>query len=839
MKKIALDQEWQVKGYWSYVPIQKKSMELGQELKGITDFMPAVVPGGVHFDLWKNGIIENPYYGMNSLACEWVEHRWWMYRTSFEKPEITDGQTIRVVFEGLDYEAMIFLNDTLLGEHKGMYTTFSYDITELIQENNALFLVFKGIPEEMGQIGYTSKTFTQKSRFNYKWDFGTRLVNIGIWEKPYLLIEEPVRLTDVYVYTDAVDRQGVIHVEGTLSGGDEAMLRIFAPDGELLTGQSVHAEGTGHTFYAKLTVENAKLWYPNGYGEQPLYTVCIETKDGKLLYSGKTGIRRLEILDNEHAPENALPYTFTVNGRKVYVKGVNMVPLDHLYGNVTRSQYRYLIEAAVNANVNFIRVWGGGLIEREDFYELCDEAGIMVWQEFIQSSSGIDNKPCEDPGFLELLKENATAALRKKRNHVCLSAWSGGNELQEDGNIPCSYENKNISMLKQLVETYDKTRMFYPTSASGPCEFISDQKGISQDVHGGWQYNGNPAHYTAYQNADYLFHSEFGADAAISYKSMKKFLDRKDHYPTPMSGNKIWSHHGAWWGTYFRDVEIFGELTDIEEFIKCSQYMQVESLRFVIEADRRRAFQSSGCIVWQMNEPWPNASCTNLIDYYGETKAVYYWLKRAYEPLHISMVYDNLEVETGSERALPVYIHNSGEEIHVCVTAKVCRLDGECIYTERLEGTAKAGQAFCIGTIFGRWEDMETYYITLSVEDHPDIYNVYILGNKKNANVLQGIRHLDHQVETEVLETVEDADGVIQKTVRIMNKGSEAAIHIGIELERDDYCILADDNYLCLLPGEEKVVHIRAIPRHSGSFLSEYNYRPDNRQELNFRTTCL
>ncbi len=839
MKKIALDQGWQLKGYWPYVPIQKKSMEIGIELKGVTDFIPAVVPGGVHFDLWKNGWIENPYYDMNSLKCEWVEHRWWVYHTNFEKPQITDEQSLSLVLEGLDYEVMIFLNDTLIGEHKGMYTTFSYNIKALIRENNDLVLVFKGVPEEMGQIGYTSKTFTQKSRFNYKWDFGTRLVNIGIWEKPYLLIEEMVHLTDIYIYTDVDKDQGILHVEGTLNRKGDVVIQISDPEGEMIREHYIHVEEGNHVFEEEFMIENAKLWYPNGYGEHPLYTVCIETTDKKLLYSAKTGIRRLELLNNERAPKDALPYTFAVNGRKVYVKGVNMVPLDHLYGNVIRSQYSYLIEAAVNANVNFIRIWGGGLIEKEDFYELCDEAGIMVWQEFIQSSSGIDNKPCEEPEYLELLRENATAALCKKRNHVCLSAWSGGNELQEEGNIPCTYENKNISMLKQLVENYDRTRIFYPTSASGPCEFVSDQKGISQDVHGGWQYDGNPAHYIKYQNGDYLFHSEFGADAAISYKSMKKFLDKKDHYPTPMSGNKTWSHHGAWWGTYFRDVEIFGDFTDIEEFIKCSQYMQVEALRFAIEADRRRAFQSSGCIVWQMNEPWPNASCTNLIDYYGETKAAYYWVKRAYEPLHISVVYENLAVETGSKRSLPVYIHNSGKGTYVHVTAQIYRLNGDCIYTERLEGTVRSGRASCIGEISGVWEDQETYYIKLIVDENPDIYNVYIFGNKKNSNVLQGIRHLDHKVEMEVLNTIECTHGVIQKEVKLANRGNEAAIHIGLELEQDDYCMLADDNYLCLLPGEEQVIHIRAIPRQSGSFLSEYNHDPNSSPDLVFHTTCL
>ena len=161
---------------------------------------------------------------------------------------------------------------------------------------------------------------------------------------------------------------------------------------------------------------------------------------------------------------------------------------------------------------SLVRVWGGGLIEKDEFYDLCDENGILIWQELIQSSSGIDNKPSEQEEFLELLKKTAECAVREKRNHVSLAVYSGGNELMEAPDRPCGRENKNIAMLEEIVRRLDGRRAFLPTSASGPREFITSEKGVSHDVHGSWRYEGNPGHYVLYGESDNLFHSEFGMD---------------------------------------------------------------------------------------------------------------------------------------------------------------------------------------------------------------------------------------------------------------------------------------------------------------------------------------
>ncbi|MEF2575534.1 MAG: hypothetical protein UIQ90_06945, partial [Eisenbergiella sp.] len=206
---------WELKGYWPYVPIKEKSMETGQTLQGVTGWLPATVPGGVHYDLWKAGLIEDPYFGQNSLKCEWVENRWWMYRTVF--PAVFNGTDLReeqvtLQFLGLDYEAEIFVNDESCGVHSNMYTPMEVNLTGKIREENKLVVLLKGVPDEMGQIGFTSRTFTQKSRFNYKWDFSTRLVNIGIWQDVVLDVKGEAELSELHVDTNVSAGQGRIFV---------------------------------------------------------------------------------------------------------------------------------------------------------------------------------------------------------------------------------------------------------------------------------------------------------------------------------------------------------------------------------------------------------------------------------------------------------------------------------------------------------------------------------------------------------------------------------------------------------------------------------------------------
>ncbi len=635
----------------------------------VTSWLTARVPGCVHSDLLANGTIEDPYYEMNSLKCEWVSNRWWVYKTEFCLDPSLANQTIELVFLGVDYKCHIFLNNEKLLEHEGMFEPFRIDLGGKVRFgcSNVLEVILESAPDEMGQIGHTSLVKTQKSRFGYKWDFSTRLVHTGIWQDVSLHVFPAARIKNTRVTTALDGHHGIVEIESSLLLSRE---KHYCLSAKLSLGENVVAESNcvteadtheDDTFKMKLLVENPEIWWPNGHGKQPLYEVEIRLlQDDEVCdsFQCKTGIRSLGYGCNDGA-EDALPYVPIFNGKRVYIKGVNMTPLDHMIGAIFRERYAKMLKLAKDANVNLIRVWGGGIIEKEVFYDLCDAYGIMVWQEFNQSSSGIDNVPPTDSKYLELLGKNADAAILSRRNHTSLTFWSGGNELMDTDGVPASYSDENIAMLKRLVNRLDPERLFLPTSASGPSEFLNTSpEGLTRnhDVHGPWQYQGVEKHYDIYNRSDSLLHSEFGVDGFTNINAIDSFLSQENQRLSNMGENLVWRHHGEWWDTTSRDRDIFGEPENMEALVRHSQYIQAEGLRYAIEANRRRAFQNCGSIIWQLNEPWPNLSCTSIVDFTMAPKIAYDFVKRAYAPLSVSLTYDKLGYKPGEMFESQVWI---------------------------------------------------------------------------------------------------------------------------------------------------------------------------------------
>lgn len=860
MKQILLnDLKWEVKGYWPWVPLKGTSMELGQELMGVTDWMPATVPGGVHYDLYRQGWISNPYEELNSLSCEWVENRWWVYRTTLKHPELKASR-VELVFQGLDYEAAVYADNILLGEHKGMFEPAVFDVTDLLSERESLEIsvLLKQAPDEMGQIGKTSATFTQKSRFNYKWDFSTRLVNVGIWDDVVLRVHRDCSWQDVSITTDAEFGENDGQVSGRISiqanikqmAGPERTGRLTAsitcsdPKGNPLLVQT-YSVLAGGVVNAELEIPEPQLWYPNGYGEQPLYSLELKLMDEDDIEldtrSLQTGIRKLNYILNEGSPDNALPYTVVINGCKIYIKGVNMTPLDHLYGNVTVEQYQQMIHLMKAAHINLVRVWGGGIIEKKAFYDLCDVNGIMVWQEFIQSSSGIDNIPSKQPEFLELLRKTACTALCDKRNHVSLTVWSGGNELMSEPNKPSDLSDSNLAMLKGLVEQYDPQRLFLPTSASGPVEYITEAKGQGHDVHGYWKYMGNPYHYELYGSNDNLLHSEFGVDGLSSLKSLEKFLNEANQQPVSMENSAVWRHHGEWWDTLSREEEMFGSMNDLKQFSACSQWMQAEGIRFVLEANRRRKFRNSGSIVWQFNEPWPNVSCTNLVDYYGETKMAYHWVKQAFRPQHASLDYRSLLLTPGTRFHGNVFVHGvDGGKVKV--DAEVLDATGRSLYRQTFEAEGDKDRAVCVGELNFSVPEPEDllYFVRLSFRniEEESQQNLYVFSTA-NQHLYAPALNLtggNLQVRQESLWQPTGVGKIShQAHFTLHNTGSEVLLHVHAKEKGDRYWMEAEEQFLTLFPGEKRKVTVTCTPKLSGGFLAGENYcSTDGLPEIKF-----
>lgn len=677
--------DWQVQGYYPYEPILGNSVELGTHLMGITDFFPAEVPGCIHNDLQKIGLLPDPYYDLNSLACEWVSERWWNYQTTFIPPK-KEGR-IELVLEGVDYIARIYLNSKPLCRHEGMFEPCVVDITDLVKygEENVLNVLLEDAPKEMGQIGYTDRTHTQKSRFNYKWDFSVKMVHLGIYKPVYLNCTKSAKISETHFKT-IEPLKGVAEYSVVLNSVVDGEFEVNASlsDGQVIWGENKVCslkKGANEVVFS-INVDNVTPWYPQGYGKQALYDL-----EFKVLQNGevsdckneKVGFRQITLEKNEGAEGR---YVFTVNGTPIYIKGVNMVPLDVLYGKITDSDYERAVALIKQANINLVRVWGGGLIESEKFYSLCDENGILVWQEFIQSSSGISNVPSKDKKFLELLEKNSSSAIKSRRNHPSLAVWSGGNELTDENGVPCDFTDENIALLKSLVDKFSPEIPMLPTSASGAHELASlDWLGENFDVHGPWKYIGVEDHYKFYNEIDSLFHSEFGVDGMSSYENLPKFLSEKNLVVTNMKENLVWRHHGEWWDTATRDKEIFGEITSLKDAVSASQFIQAEGLRYALEANRRRAFFNSGSIVWQFNEPYPNVSCTAVVDYYMKPKLAYYALQKAFSPLNASVSYNKLTYVKGEKINLSLFTSNDGTESETEVKCEIL-FDGKLFKRE-------------------------------------------------------------------------------------------------------------------------------------------------------------
>ena len=678
--KICLT-DWKLAGYWPYTPIQNGSMETGHIHQGVTGIIDAKVPGSIYDDLLRAGIIEDPYFEMNSLKCEWVSNRWWTYQTSFSLSEDLKGSRIRLYFGGIDYKARIFVNDRFICEHEGMYEPVFVEMGEFARfgdEVNTVRVIIESAPDEMGQIGFTSRTFTQKARFTYKWDFCTRMVGMGLWEEVCVLISGDTVIKEIqHRYCDSLVTGSVL--TSSIKSDDNARLEANLYYNETPIDNTSVPINDGKADFS-LTVTHPLLWYPNGSGEQPLYDLklSVVSQDGTVSdqKSLKIGLRSLDYAQCDDAIESALPYIPVINGKKIYIKGVNITPLDLMYGCVTDERYEKLIRLCKDANVNLIRVWGGGIIEKEIFYDLCDRYGIMVWQEFIQSSSGIDNVPSKRPEFLKLAAATAEWAVRARRNHVCLTYWSGGNELMDADGFPATYEDENIAMLREITSRLDPDRLMLPTSASGPLAWQDAARPeLNHDVHGPWKYQGPTRQYTLYNNSPIQLHSEFGVDGMTNPKMLDRIFSEsnKDRIYTA-ANNPVWRHHGEWWDTFsYRESKIFGDLNGcIDTLITVSQFMQAEGIRYALEANRRRQWKNCGSIVWQMNEPWPNFSCTSLLDYSMTPKLAYYFYRDAMKRFHISLKYDTITLAPGKTFSATPFVHDDDADVKnatICITA--------------------------------------------------------------------------------------------------------------------------------------------------------------------------
>lgn len=822
MEKISLNgSDWVCKEYVDEDWIWRNGEKRGS--RDVRWWKPARVPGSVTDDMYQDGVIPDPYFEKNSLLIEWIPERTWVYRKEFQVPQTERGKRFFLHFEGVDYDALFYLNDRLLGEHHSMYTPAVFDVTDIVEpgKTNLLAVVLKKAPDEQSQVSKTRYVKTHKSRMTYWWDFCPRMIHMGIWDDVWLEVVGPVRLgaPDVEVTLTEDFSEARISGNVTAEGAEAVRLRLL-PDGkEAEVCQKAEVSGGRADFC--LTVKKPQLWWPNGYGKQPLYTLELEARgeNGETdLRRVRIGIRDLKFVRNETKDETARPYTACVNGRRIYLKGYNWVPIDVMYGRKRPEKLERLLTLAKEAHVNCLRVWGGGLIEREDFYDFCDENGILVWQEFIQSSSGIENEPSRDPEFLKLMEQEAGIIIPCKKHHPSLAIWGGGNELSGPEDSMISLEEPVIGVLQRQVRRLDPSRHFLESSPTGRMfnntleNIAKDPEGL-HDVHGPWEHQGLTEQYTLYNSGTSLLSSEFGVEGMTNLDALKK-NNQEDHLWPPSRDNQFYFHRGSWWNNYPLLQDSFGgRISDVKTAVKASQFMQYEGLKYAVEANRRRALTCSGTFPWQFNEPYPNNTCTCSVDYYAAPKPVYYGVRAAYAPEAVTAWFESQTLMGRETFEAQLFWQSSfAERMPARVSARIVSQDGTVCAREEINTgdlRAEAEKSVRVGTISCPSEEIHTgiFYLALEASDEAGAVlaeNRYCFTKTDLSELL---RLPEAVIETRTTGT---ENGCVME---LKNTGTTTAAGLWLEdaaaLEGEEKGYLYfSENYLYLFPGECRTIRI-------------------------------
>lgn len=641
-----------------------------------SEWIDVAVPGDVHLALLAAGRIPDPFFDRNEAACAWMEEREWWYRGGFDctnRP--LAGERLRLVFHGLDTFVTIWLNGKFLGQHQNMFRPAIFDVTEHVNlgQPNILALCFDRPLDHLGEAdithwweGTTPRVAMRKAQFGYGWDWGPRLPTIGIWRPLELRHERQASISGVQVTTLESDPSSewailAVKIEAERFGTQQpltARVRLTAPHALMplvdqtvsLLGQTANPRTTTY-----LSVDHPQLWWTHDLGEPARYTLDVE-----LSIRGETldrqqhlvGIRTITL---DQSPDPDEPGTrffrFVLNGVPIFARGANWIPADSFVGAIPPARYRELITQARDANMTMLRVWGGGIYEHDAFYEVCDELGILVWQDFMFACAPY---PDNLPDFVAEVKAEARYQVRRLRNHPCLALWCGNNENQWLHDLTFwDQPGKRVpgallydTVLPQAVADEDGHTPYWPGSPYGGDDYNSMDDG---DRHNWDAWHGNRpfrrrfnqkperdispegVSYTNYAADMGRFISEFGLHAAPVRATLDRVIppDQRYYHSPAMD------HHNKDTPKNKGDnlmAAVTGLPQNIEHYIDFSMIAQAEGLKYAIEHYRRRKPHCSGTLFWQLNDCWPVLSWS-VLDYYGVGKAGYYYAKRAYAPV--------------------------------------------------------------------------------------------------------------------------------------------------------------------------------------------------------------
>lgn len=792
---------------------------------GSNEWMSARVPGTVHQDLLDHGRLPDPFYGMNEQKVQWVEKEDWLYRTVFTvTADQLKSDAAWLTFEGLDTYADVYLNGSLLLKADNMFVGHKLAVKDVLREGeNRLMIRFRSPVEETAPQWDTDgfnypadndhsekrmSVYTRKAPYSYGWDWGIRLATSGIWRPVKLTFCNGAAIDDFFVCQQEVTEQvakvdNQLEINNVTSTPKEAQVKVVYAYGEqadTLTRTVVLQPGK-NSLSMPAWIEKPHLWMPNGWGDPALYTFTATVSvDGKEVASREEaiGLRSIRVVMEDD--KDGKSFYFEVNGKPMFAKGSNYIPGDALLPNMTGERYARLFEDIRAANMNMVRVWGGGIYEDDRFYEEADRNGILVWQDFIFACTTYPH----DPTFLKRVSEEAVYNMRRLRNHASLAMWCGNNEIYEgmrywgwkDKYSPVvwkemteGYDVLFRQLLPELVEANDPGR-FYMHGSPHEANWGRPESWKIADSHnwGTW-YGQKP--FESLDTEIPRFMSEYGFQAFPEMKTIRMFASPEDY---ELESPVMNAHQKASIGNFLikKTMALYYKVPEkFEDLIYAGLILQGQGMRHGIEAHRRHRPYCMGSLPWQLNDSWPVVSWSS-IDYYGNWKAMHYQIRRAFAPVLVDAIKEgnNLSYYIMSDRL-------TDEEL--TLNLELMDFNGKVYRKQKVDGLLPANTS----KLFYQ-EPVEQ---ALAGRDSATTFMHMVVKSKKGEVLSDEIYYFAHPKDQLLPKTplqwqVKQKKGYCEVTVKADKLARDIFIEVPVQGVR------FSDNFFDLLPGQKKKVII-------------------------------
>lgn len=781
---------------------------------------PAHVPGDITDDLYRCGEIAAPYYGENYKQLGWIAETDFEYEGTFVlSEEACHSEDISLILKGIDTFAEVSINDMPVCRTENMFVEYAEQINALVHSGqNTLRVRMRSTKRAMERIDTTGyfgvfnvpRLFVRKAQCHFGWDWAPDLCGYGIWQPVYVVCRKKHRIEsvnywadpdgDVTIFTElnycinaTTDDYGVA-IDGTAEQrlDDTLACKVLAPDGSLAAECTIPVEGRKN--FCNLHVGAPQLWWPNGYGAQPLYRYEVTLyRAGEAVgkTEGTLAFRKVELVQKPTGAET-LGFKLRINDTDIFVRGSNWVPVDCFTGAIRDEKYERLLMLAKNGNCNLLRVWGGGIYERELFYDLCDREGILVWQDFMFACGDI---PEDKPDWVENTLHECEQQIKRLRVHPCVVYWCGGNEKTGSFALQISRGDQFVDYtLHGLVKTFDRTRPYVRQSPfsysdvgnnwrSGETHCNSFEPSLTRGI----------VNYRKTLNETVTsFYSECAVMGPNSLETFRKFMPEEKRWPM----NDCWNDRlrdnpyaailipfAERQAMYVADM--YGAASSLEDFTAKAMLIHAEMLAAEVDYARSKRGKTSGIINWMFSDIWPTGTWS-IVDYYTEPKQAYYALRRAYAPLRAAFV------QAANGRQELFVMNDTRQERAFSLEYGEKTIDGRYLWSRTLTGSVEAGTVEKL-PLEAETQAFGTYlYAAGSIGDAPvkTLYSVNFWRNVEFAS--------DYEVHTQQLA---------ENKISVHIKAKQFAKSLFLSHPENYRCIYSD-NYLDLEAGEEATVTI-------------------------------